>query len=159
MNLTPRNATLAEALYREIDKNDYLQEIYGDLLYNYSIKLFHTDKRPRDIPVKDALRFADLLSKSSYVPTADRDHLWGQEIAILLRLLYPEDESVKYYLGSVLSAVGNYRGLMSKTIEGFRCEDILDSIYYEYDKEEHLIPGKEEEYFFNDQMKVYYGMK
>lgn len=44
-------------------------------------------------------------------------------------------------------------------IEGFRCEDILDSIYYEYDKEEHLIPGKEEEYFFNDQMKVYYGMK
>lgn len=159
MNLTPRNATLAEALYREIDKNDYLQEIYGDLLYNYSIKLFHTDKRPRDIPVKDALRFADLLSKSSYAPTADRDHLWGQEIAILLRLLYPEDESVKYYLGSVLSAVGNYRGLMSKTIEGFRCEDILDSIYYEYDKEEHLIPGKEEEYFFNDQMKVYYGMK
>ena len=152
MNLTPRNATLAEALYREIDKNDYLQEIYGDLLYNYSIKLFHTDKRPRDIPVKDALRFADLLSKSSYAPTADRDHLWGQEIAILLRLLYPEDESVKYYLGSVLSAVGNYRGLMSKTIEGFRCEDILDSIYYEYDKEEHLIPGKEEEYFFNDKM-------
>ena len=159
MNLTPRNATLAEALYREIDKNDYLQEIYGDLLYNYSIKLFHSDKRPRDIPVKDALRFADLLSKSSYVSTADRDHLWGQEIAILLHLLYPEDESVKYYLGSVLSAVGNYRGLMSKTIEEFHSKDILDNIFYEFDKEEHLIPGKDEEYFFNDQMKVYYGLK
>lgn len=159
MSLAPRNATLAEALYREIDKDDYLQEIYGDLLYNYSIRLFHTEKRPRDIPIKDALRFADLLSKSSYFPTADRDHLWGQEIAILLRILYPKDEAVKYYLGSVLSAVGNYRGLMSKTIEGFHSEDLLDSIYYEYDKEEHLIPGKEEEYFFNDQMKVYYGMK
>lgn len=159
MSLAPRNATLAEALYREIDKDDYLQEIYGDLLYNYSIRLFHTEKRPRDIPIKDALRFADLLSKSSYFPTADRDHLWGQEIAILLRILYPEDEAIKYYLGSVLSAVGNYRGLMSKIIEGFHSEDILDSIYYEYDKEAHLIPGKEEEYFFNDQMKVYYGMK
>jgi hypothetical protein len=34
----PRNATLAEALYRNIDKNEYLQEIYGDLLYNYSIR-------------------------------------------------------------------------------------------------------------------------
>ena len=89
MNLVPRNATLAEALYREIDKNDYLQEIYGDLLYNYSIKLFHTDRRPRNIPINDALRFADLLAKSSYTPTADRDHLWGQEIAILMRLLYP----------------------------------------------------------------------
>lgn len=159
MNLAPRNATLAEALYRDIDKNDYLQEIYGDLLYNYSIKLFHTDRRLRNIPINDALRFADLLSKSSYLITADRDHLWGQEIAILLRLLYPEDNAVKYYLGSVLSSVGNYRGLMSKTIEGFQCEDFLDSIYYEYDKEEHRIPGKDEEYFFNDQMLVYKGLK
>lgn len=145
MNLMPRNVTLAEALYREIDKNDYLQEIYGDLLYNYSIKLFHTDKRLRDIPVKDALRFADLFSKSSYVPTADRDHLWGQEIAILLRLLYPEDESVKYYLESVLSAVGNYRGLMSKTIKGFRCEDILDTI----NKQEYVNPKDLLEHFWN----------
>lgn len=155
----PRNATLAEALYRDIDKNDYLQEIYGDLLYNYSIRLFHTDRRLRDIPVKDALRFADLLSKSTYLPTADRDHLWGQEIAILLRLLYPEDESVKYYLGSVLSAVGNYRGLRSRTVEGFESEDLLDRIFYEYDKEQHRIPGRTNEYFFNDQMLVYKNMK
>lgn len=155
----PRNATLAEALYRNIDKNEYLQEIYGDLLYNYSIQLFHTDRRPRDIPVKDALRFADLLSKSAHTPTADRDRLWGQEIAILLRLLYPEDESVKYYLGSVLSAVGNYRGLRAKTVEGFESEDLFDQIFYEYDKEEHRIPGKIDEYFFNDQMLVYKGMK
>lgn len=155
----PRNATLAEALYRNIDKNEYLQEIYGDLLYNYSIELFHTDRRPQDIPIKDALRFADLLSKSAYTPTADRDRLWGQEIAILLRLLYPEDESVKYYLGSVLSAVGNYRGLRAKTVEGFESEDFLDQIFYEYDKEEHRIPGKIDEYFFNDQMLVYKGMQ
>lgn len=155
----PRNATLAEALYRNIEKNEYLQEIYGDLLYNYSIQLFHTDRRPRDIPVKDALRFADLLSKSAHTPTADRDRLWGQEIAILLRLLYPEDESVKYYLGSVLSAVGNYRGLRAKTVEGFESEDLFDQIFYEYDKEKHRIPGKIDEYFFNDQMLVYKGMK
>jgi hypothetical protein len=155
----PRNATLAEALYRNIDKDNYLTEIYGDLLYNYSIQLFHTDRRPRDIPVKDALQFADLLSKSAHTPTVDRDRLWGQEIAILLRLLYPEDESVKYYLGSVLSAVGNYRGLRAKTVEGFESEDLLDQIFYEYDKEEHRIPGKVDEYFFNDQMLVYNSMK
>ena len=83
----PRNATLAEALYRDIDKNDYLNEIYGNLLYNYSIKLFGSDRKLRDVVIKDALRFSDLLSKSSYPPTADRDRLWGQEIAILLRLL------------------------------------------------------------------------
>lgn len=96
------------------------------------------------LPFNDALRFADLLSKSSYPFTADRDHLWGQEIAILLRLLYPEDKVVQYYLGSVLSSVGNYRGLMSKTIGEFQSEDFLDSIYYEYDKDEHRIHGKDE---------------
>ena len=43
MNQVPRNETLAEALYRDIDKDEYLNEIYGDLLYNYSIKLICND--------------------------------------------------------------------------------------------------------------------
>ena len=77
MNQVPRNETLAEALYRDIDIDEYLNEIYGDLLYNYSLKLFNLDRRPREIPMRDALRFSDLLSKSTYTPTADRDRLWG----------------------------------------------------------------------------------
>ena len=158
MGHIPRNSTLAEEIYRDIDKNEYLQEIYNNLLYNYSLELLQINRRHREIPLKDALRFADLLSKSTYEPTAARDHLWGQEIVILLRLLYPNDEIVKYYLGSVLSAIGNYRGLMSKIIDGFKNEDLLDSIYYEYDKEKHLIPGKNNEYFFNDQMLIYQKM-
>lgn len=154
----PRNATLAEALYRDIDKNEYLNEIYENLLYNYSIKLFRSGQTPRTIDKRDALRFSDLLSKASYIPTADRIRLWGQEIAILLRLLYPEDESVRYYLGSALSAVGNYRGLQSKSVGEFDSADLLDKIFYEYDKENHIIPGKEAEYFFHDQMIVYRSM-
>lgn len=154
----PRNATLAEALYRDIDKDEYLQEIYGDLLYNYSIKLFDSGRKLRDININDALRFSDLLSKSTYIPTADRDRVWGQEIAILLRLLYPQDETVRYYLGSCLSAVGNFRGLYSKAVGEYTSTDLLDRIFYEYDKDEHRIPGKDEEYFFHDQMIVYRGM-
>lgn len=155
----PRNATLAERLYRDIEKDEYLQEIYGDLLYNYSIKLFSSDRQQRSIPIKDALRFSDLLSKSTYTPTADRDKLWGQEIAILLSLLYPENETVRYFLGSSLSAVGNFRGLRSEAVGEYASTDLLDQIFYEYDKDEHRIPGKEEEYFFHDQMIVYRGLK
>lgn len=154
----PRNATLAEALYRDIDKDAYLREIYENLLYNYSIKLFGSGRRPREINIKDAMRFSDLLSKSSYIPTADRDRLWGQEMAILLRLLYPQDETVRYYLGSSLSAVGNFRGLYSKAVGEYASTDLFDQIFYEYDKDEHRIPGKDEEYFFHDQMIVYRGM-
>ena len=59
----PRNSTLAEALYRDIDKDQYLQEIYENLLFNYSIKLFGSDRTMKEIPIEDALRFSDLLSK------------------------------------------------------------------------------------------------
>ena len=142
----PRDATLAEALYRDIDKNDYLQEIYSDLLYNYSIKLFGLDRQLRKIPIHHALRFADLLSKSTYGPTIDRDRLWGQELAILLRFIYPEDTAVKYYLGSVLSSVGNYRGLESAAVDGYNSVDVFDQLYYGYDQDEHKVPG--EDFFF-----------
>lgn len=76
----------------------------------------------------------------------------------LLRLIYPTDESVKYYLGSVLSAVGNYRGLKSSAVEDYRSADVLDGLFYEFDKENHLIPGKENEYFFHDQKNVFDGL-
>ena len=155
----PRNATLCEALYTDIDKDDYLQEIYESLLYNYSLFLLKSDKPMREIPKIDALRFSDILAKSTFPPTADRDRTWGQEIAILLRLLYPDDETVKYYLGSALSAVGNYRGLQSKPVEGFRHIDLQDRIFYEYDKGVHTIPGSEgKDFFFHDQLIVYRGL-
>lgn len=150
----PRDATLAEALYRDIDKNDYLQEIYSNLLYNYSIKLFGLDRQLRKIPIHHALRFADLLSKSTYGPTIDRDRLWGQELAILLRFIYPEDTAVKYYLGSVLSSVGNYRGLESAAVDGYNSVDVFDQLYYGYDQDEHKVPG-EDFFFFHDQKRVY----
>ena len=35
----PRNETLSEALYRDIEKNLYLNEIYDALRTNYSIRL------------------------------------------------------------------------------------------------------------------------
>jgi len=155
MKYVPKNASLAEVIYRDIDKNDYLNEIYEALLYNYSIDLFGLDRAQKQVQIKDALRFADLLSKSTYQPTAERDHQWGQEIATLLHLVYPQDETVKYYLGSVLSAVGNYRGLKTPTIDGYKSADIMDGIFYEFDKEIHTIPGRNDEFFFHNQKMVY----
>jgi len=151
----PKSASLAETIYRDIDQNDYLNELYENLLFNYSMQLFGLDRQPKHIQIRDALRFADLLSKSAYRPTEDRDHQWGQELVTLLRLVYPNDESVKYYLGSVLSAVGNYRGLKAPAAEGYRSADVLDGIFYEFDKRNHLIPGRKDEYFFHDQKNVY----
>lgn len=154
----PRNQTLAEALYKDIDSNEYLNEIYESLLYNYSIHIFKIQKQQKRVNVKDALRFADLLAKSTIPEKRDRHKLWGQELIILLSIIYPEDSSVKYYLGSILSTVGNYRGLQSTYVEGFQTADVFDALYFEYDKSTLQIPGHEESYFFHDQKDVYDGL-
>lgn len=154
----PRDETLSEALYRDIEKNEYLNEIYDALRTNYSIRLFGYNRPLKEINVRDAVRFADLLAKSTHKENAERHHLWGQEIAILLNLLYPDNKIIKYYLGSVLSTLGNYRALQSETINDFKSIDMFDSIYYDFDKDNHQIPGKEKEYFFSDQKIVYDGL-
>ena len=107
----PRNATLAETIYRDIEKNDYLNQLYADLLYNYSLRLFSLSLDEREIDIPSALRFADILSKSAYTENADAHKIWAQEIIILLNILYPGDARVSQFLGSVLSAVGNSVGL------------------------------------------------
>lgn len=151
----PRKYTLSEALYKNIHNNEYLIEIYQSLLINYSIKLFNIDKSFIEIDINDALQFADLLSNSLNPEKKEEHKLWGQEIAILLNLVYPENEKIKYCLGSILSSLGNYRGLKTNILEGFKSVNFLDNIFYEYDRENHLIPGKINEYFFHDQKEVY----
>ena len=151
----PRKHTLSEVLYKDLLNNSYLVEIYQDLLMNYSIKLFGINTPIIEVNIDDALRFADLLSKSNDASRYEEHRLLGQEIAILLNLIYPNNIKIKYYLGSILSSLGNYRGLKANVLDGFKSIDLLDSIYYEYDMENHLIPGKENEYFFHDQKDVY----
>lgn len=151
----PRSETLIEVLYRNLINDDYLREIHNNLLYNYSNKLFNKSDKDRDIKITDALRFADLLSKSSLEDIKETQKLWGQELIILLNLLYPNSPEVKYALGNILSTLGNYRALKNTNGEEFFSNDLLDNIYYEYDKNQHLIPGKENEYFFHDQKDIF----
>lgn len=67
-------------------------------------------KQLRGINVDDALRFADLLSKSTHLEKADTHKIWAHEIITMLLTLYPDDEVVKYYAGSVLTSTGNFMG-------------------------------------------------
>lgn len=151
----PRNQTFAEVLYRNLDDNKYLNEIYRDLLFNYSKLLFKNFENNKGINIIDALRFADILSKSPLPEKRDKHRLWGQEIAILLNILYPNNRAIKYYLGSILSNVGNFRGLKSSPAANFRSADIWDSVYFEYDKAQLAIPGQDGNYFFHDQKEIY----
>lgn len=102
---------LGDAIFGDIDNNPFLNELYDDILYNYAITKFNlTDKRQmREINVVSALRFADLLSKSTHAMNRDKHKMWAQEIIILLYSLYPDNPDVKFYAGSVFANTGNYQ--------------------------------------------------
>lgn len=86
---SPKNVTLGEYIYTNIDSNEYLQEIYRCILINYSAKLFDDATiKKTTFNLDHALRFADVLSKSSDTPNSEKHKTWAQEIVALLNFLY-----------------------------------------------------------------------
>ena len=147
--------TLGAEIFNDIESNEYLQEIYENLLLNYSYSLFRiTTYAPKQVNLDHALRFADLLSKSSGSPNSENHRIWGQVVVALLSKLYPQNDTVKCYLGSVLSSVSNYRGLeMQQDIP--RLPVVLDEIFSNFEKELLRIPAQPDAFFFRTQKNVY----
>ncbi|MEA5004037.1 MAG: DEAD/DEAH box helicase [Christensenella sp.] len=147
--------TFGESLYEDIDHNEYLKELYNDILFNYSIALFRNNKSiPKDINLNHALRFADILSKSIHPMKSEKHKMWAQEIVALLDFLYPNDCRIRYYIGSILSSAGNYQGLELYKAS-FGGTDIWDQIYNEYIRELMKVPADSERYFFKSQRLIY----
>ncbi|MDR1475354.1 MAG: DEAD/DEAH box helicase [Holosporales bacterium] len=153
--------SFGELLYRDIDSNPYLNEIYEAVLFNYSLRLLKNKKtEARDIELSHALRFADILSKSIHQTKAEKHKIWAQEIAALLNELYPKNSQVQYYLSSILMNTGNYRGLkLSDSTVSFFGTNLLDWSYNEFIRETMKIPADPERHFFKSQKRVYDGLK
>lgn len=146
---------LGDVLYQDIENNAYLLELYNDILYNYSLTLFgNTKAAKKEINVSHALRFADILSKSIHPQYAEKHKIWAQEIVALLNSLYPGNEAVEFYMGSILTNSGNYRGLAQHT-SIFSGTDLLDQSYNEYIRKLMNIPAEPGAYFFKSQKAVY----
>jgi hypothetical protein len=107
--------TLGAAIFADIEDNEYLNKLHEKVLYNYALKLLQLSKRaPEPFSEKekrDALRFADLLSKSNDPEKASAHKIWAQEIVILLNELYPEDSLIKLYAGMFFQALETIRAL------------------------------------------------
>jgi len=164
---------LGAAIFSEIDQNPYLNELYDNILHNYSMNLFgpRTD-RNKAIDVEDALRFADILSKSNDPINSDRHKIMAQEIVALLKNIYPEDPAIDFYLESVLSSTGNFRGMShiapdhqdnslsdnySDEKGTFESQNntLMNCLYTEFVRDYMRIPAAPEWQFFRSQKKVY----
>ena len=149
------NRTFGEAYFEKIDDNEYLNKLFEDILYNYAVKVFGYNRRlKRNIPISDALRFADILSKSVHSKKADKHKVWAQEIITMLDFIYPENKDIAYVAGSVLTSVGNYKG--RKIIKSdFNGSDALEKIYLEYKKQFYTIPAAPDKQFMVAQKTAY----
>ena len=150
-----RPITLAEALYTNLEQNEYLIELYTTILFNYGVRVFQlTGVQEKPINTQHALRFADLLSKSTSNPNADVHKSLSQEIVTILHYLHPQDKVITHYLGSVLSNTSNYRGMMLE-VPDYREDTILERMFNALSREYLAIPTDPSKQFFRSQKKIY----
>lgn len=148
--------SLGEALFVDIESNAYLNELHEKILYNYALKLFRLEKKkcPKEFELKDALRFADLLSKSTHSTRSDIHKMWAQELIILLNEIDSDNPLVKLYAGSVFSSTGNYQGLQLINSE-YENINTFEKIFAEFRNDYLTIPAAPEMKFFNAQKEAY----
>lgn len=147
---------IGDVIYADIENNSYLNELYERILYNYGLKSFYFDlsryAKPYDL--MDALRFADILSKSNHPERRDIQKMWAQEIIILLNHLEEESPLVKLYAGSVFSSTGNHQGL-KQTNAAYEESDMLERIFAVFRSDYLTIPADKDKQFFSAQKEVY----
>ncbi|NLD49019.1 MAG: DEAD/DEAH box helicase, partial [Clostridiaceae bacterium] len=147
---------LGDAIFADIEENEYLNELCETILYNYSLKLFELDKtnQLKAFNLLDALRFADLLSKSTNPKRSSIHKMWAQEIVILLNELYGDDPLVKLYASAVFTSTGNHQGL--KIIDSdYRGLDVLEQIFTQLRSDYLTIPAEPKMQFFSSQKEAY----
>lgn len=149
------NNTFGEVFFENIENNEYLIKLYEDILYNYALKVFGYSRRlKRNLSIEDALRFADILSKSNHSVKSDKHKVWAQEIVTMLNFIYPENDDIAYVAGSVLTSVGNYQGRNIIKSE-FSGSDALEKLFLEYKKEFYTIPSSPDKQFMVAQKIAY----
>lgn len=151
-----KNKTLGEAIFVDIESNDYLNELHENILYNYAIKLFQLDNVCpfKEYNLKDVLRFADLLSKSTHPIRSDVHKMWAQELMILLNEINEENPLVKLYAGSVFSSTGNHQGLQLINSD-YQNINAFERIFAKFRNDYLTIPAEPELKFFSAQKEAY----
>lgn len=152
--MSRKRIRLGDAIFTDITDNRYLNQIYEDILFNYANKTLRTGVAYRDINIHDALRFADLLSKSNSPDKAEQHKMWSQELIVLLNALYPDNEEIRIVAGSVFANTDNARGV-SLLKADFEDPFVLNTIFSDYKRNYLRIPAAPELQFFGAQKRAY----
>lgn len=148
---------LGDHLYETIDTNAYLTSLYDDLLVNYGIwRLNVGSDQERQITDQDlnaAMRFADILSKSTHPDKGDEHKNLAQELATLATVLYPDNPLVQRYAATIFATISNYPAL--KQLNAAPEHSALDNAFEAFQRRYLQVPGQEEKTFFAPQKEAF----
>ena len=150
-----RDVTFGEYLFSKIDNNAYLQKLYQNILINYSNKLFNLSEQ-EELPVNigDALTFIDVLSKSCGTSLSDIHKTRAQEMIALLYDIHPQNEEIKYSLGSVLATTCNFLG-MKRLTPDFESASLLEQTLTHFNMNYLSVPSDTGASFFPAQKEIF----
>lgn len=153
-----QSAQLGKSIFKQIEKNEYLNHLYNQLLIAYANRMivgeYCLDLSEHDI--KSALRFADLLSKSNSDKKSDDHKLLAQEMIILLLALFPGDQRVLGFADSIFTNIGNLVAKQNHKIN-IPTGAILDRAYSEYLEDYLKIPYVDDGHYLGMQKKAIEG--
>lgn len=152
--MSRKRIRLGDAIFADIEDNKYLNQIYENILFNYANKILRTGVKHQDINIHDALRFADLLSKSNSPSKSEQHKMWAQEIVVLLNALYPNNEEIRVVAGSIFANTDNARGI-SLLKADFEDPFVLNRIFSDYKRDYLRIPAAPNLQFFGAQKRTY----
>lgn len=146
---------VGHAIFDDIDSNEFLNELYANLLHNYGTHRlgFAGTGQIRTVDLEAALRFADLLSKSTHSTKRDTHRVWAQEIALLCQILYPDYALTRAYVPAIFTTLGNYPALQQLGMTSDA--GLLAAAFAAYQAEYLTVPGSDGIKFFSPQKQIY----
>lgn len=144
---------VGELIYNDIENNHFLNQLHHNLLCNYAAKLLALPEGRSEVDLSAALRFADLLSKSTHPTKRDQHKIFAQELALLCHALYPGEALTQTYIPVIFSTLGNYPALKHLNLNVDA--GMLNAAFDAYQAEYLTVPGCEEMRFFAPQKQIY----
>lgn len=145
---------LGEIIYSTIDKDQFYINVYDNILFNFALKQLNINLPYKEIDINKALRYADILSRSNHNEKGDEHRIIAQEMVSILNDLYPYNEQIKYYLGTILTNNGNYLG-KTKLVPNYKSIDPMEILNDIINEKLLAIPGEENKLFFFQQKEVF----
>lgn len=145
-------------IFHGLEKDPYLKRIYSQLISRYTKASFTSSETIESEPsfsVRDALQFADLLSKSVDPEMAEFHKSIAQEMVVMLNAIYPDDRMVNATARRVLINLGNFPGIGVKEEITFAQADFLDQVFEDYNKALLAIPEAEGKVFSTEQKAIF----